>query len=73
VKLFITLNSFHTTTLAVLYFIFSYEKRQSLKSKIGSIDAIIFGNSLVFVHDKIPSLGALLHPYIKQFILLLCP
>ena len=62
VKLFMTLNSFQTTTLAVLYFILSYENKQSLKSKIGSLEAIILGKSLVLVQESRPSLGALLHP-----------
>ena len=36
VKLFVTLNSFHTTTLAVLYLVFSWENLHRLKSNMGS-------------------------------------
>jgi len=62
VKLFVTLNSFQTTTLAVLYFVFSYENLHMLKSNICSYEAKILGSNLVFVHESRPSLGALLQP-----------
>ena len=61
-KLFVTLNSFQRTTLAVLYFSFYVANLHFLKSNIGSFRSNILGKSLVLVHDKIPSFGARLDP-----------
>ena len=73
VKLFVTAISFHTTTLAVLYLVFSYENLHFEYSMIGSYCANILGSNLVLVHEVSPSLGALLHPKKKQLFSLLWP
>ena len=73
VKLFVTLNSFQITTLAVLYLVFSWENLHILKSKIGSTEAMIFGKRRVLVQESRPSFGALLQPYMNVFWFLLCP
>lgn len=44
-----------------------------LKLNIGSIEANIFGKSLVLVQESKPWFGALLHPQMKVFICLLWP
>ena len=62
VKALVTLNSFQITTRAVLYLVFSWENLHMLKSKMGSIEAMIFGRRRVLVQESKPSFGALLQP-----------